>query len=92
MYSRGSLEESPDGRTLCQLPIGITSPNLCSHADIWTCAEAHEWHAVRKTRLNGEFAVHLERLTVHGDAPAPAQVADHVPVHGGVVGAARFRI
>jgi len=42
IYSRGSLEETPDGCTLCQLPIGITSSNLCSHAVPWTSAEAHE--------------------------------------------------
>src|SRR3954468_13811159 len=36
IYSRGSLEETSDGCTRPQVPIGSTSPNPCRDAGSWT--------------------------------------------------------
>src|SRR5215217_2578410 len=71
-------------------------PRLASVAFFLCLIEAHlEWPATApefRRRLDREAAVDLEVLAVDRDAPALAQVADHVPVDRRVVHAAGFGI
>src|SRR5215208_6205425 len=71
------------------IPIDPSPPNLCSHAGCWT-------NVPRRTSaarpLDPEPAVFLQLLPVDRDPPALTQVADHVPVHSGVVAAAGLGI